>query len=104
MHLNLKLKVITSVYLRGYYFVIRSSKYAGTRFLKRGANFQGDVANEVETEQIVHDSGLSSFNNGHFTSFVQMRGSIPGIFSIILHVGQLNCHSKCFNIHLMIIK
>lgn len=25
----------------------RSSKYAGTRFLKRGANFQGDVANEV---------------------------------------------------------
>ncbi|XP_066248294.1 polyphosphoinositide phosphatase [Euwallacea similis] len=56
----------------------RSSKYAGTRFLKRGSNFQGDVANEVETEQIVHDSGLSSFNNSHFTSFVQMRGSIPG--------------------------
>lgn len=26
----------------------RSSKYAGTRFLKRGANFQGDVANEVQ--------------------------------------------------------
>ncbi|CAG9765575.1 unnamed protein product [Ceutorhynchus assimilis] len=56
----------------------RSSKYAGTRFLKRGANFQGDVANEVETEQIVHDSGVSSFTKSHFTSFVQMRGSIPG--------------------------
>ncbi|XP_050300102.1 polyphosphoinositide phosphatase [Anthonomus grandis grandis] len=56
----------------------RSSKYAGTRFLKRGANFQGDVANEVETEQIVHDSSVSSFSSSHFTSFVQMRGSIPG--------------------------
>ncbi|KAL1509733.1 hypothetical protein ABEB36_004426 [Hypothenemus hampei] len=56
----------------------RSNKYAGTRFLKRGSNFQGDVANEVETEQIVHDFRMSSFNNSHFTSFVQMRGSIPG--------------------------
>uniref|UniRef100_A0AAR5QGL2 SAC domain-containing protein n=1 Tax=Dendroctonus ponderosae TaxID=77166 RepID=A0AAR5QGL2_DENPD len=56
----------------------RSSKYAGTRFLKRGSNFQGDVANEVETEQIVYDSAVSSLNSGHFTSFVQMRGSIPG--------------------------
>ncbi|XP_074039446.1 polyphosphoinositide phosphatase FIG4 isoform X2 [Leptinotarsa decemlineata] len=56
----------------------RSSRYAGTRFLKRGANFQGDVANEVETEQLVHDSGVSSFTQSHVTSFVQMRGSIPG--------------------------
>ncbi|KAF2893513.1 hypothetical protein ILUMI_12659 [Ignelater luminosus] len=59
----------------------RSSKYAGTRFLKRGANFQGDVANEVETEQMVFDSGVSSLSQGHFTSFVQMRGSIPGHWS-----------------------
>ncbi|KAG5869516.1 hypothetical protein JTB14_035113, partial [Gonioctena quinquepunctata] len=56
----------------------RSSRYAGTRFLKRGANFQGDVANEVETEQLVYNSGVSSFTQSHFTSFVQMRGSIPG--------------------------
>lgn len=56
----------------------RSSRYAGTRFLKRGANFQGDVANEVETEQMVHDSSVSDFTQSHFTSFVQMRGSIPG--------------------------
>lgn len=40
----------------------RSCKYAGTRFLKRGANFQGDVANEVETEQMVYDSGVSSLS------------------------------------------
>ncbi|XP_060530474.1 polyphosphoinositide phosphatase isoform X2 [Cylas formicarius] len=56
----------------------RSSKYAGTRFLKRGSNFQGDVANEVETEQMVHDSAMSSLSKSHCTSFVQMRGSIPG--------------------------
>ncbi|KAK0080798.1 hypothetical protein PV326_007984 [Microctonus aethiopoides] len=59
----------------------RSNKYAGTRFLKRGANFDGDVANEVETEQIVHDSAVSSLYNGRFSAFVQMRGSVPGHWS-----------------------
>lgn len=42
---------------------------------------QGDVANEVETEQIVHDSAVSSFHAGRFSSFVQMRGSVPGHWS-----------------------
>ncbi|XP_050673839.1 polyphosphoinositide phosphatase isoform X1 [Leptidea sinapis] len=59
----------------------RSNRYAGTRFLKRGANIHGDVANEVETEQIVHDSMISSFSSGRFSSFVQMRGSIPCFWS-----------------------
>ncbi|KAB7503535.1 Polyphosphoinositide phosphatase [Armadillidium nasatum] len=35
---------------------------------------QGDVANEVETEQIVHDAHISSHINGRFTSFVQVSG------------------------------
>ncbi|XP_032457751.1 polyphosphoinositide phosphatase isoform X3 [Nasonia vitripennis] len=73
-----------SVFGRSMYITIiarRSNKYAGTRFLKRGANFNGDVANEVETEQIVHDSGVSSLNNGHFSSFVQLRGSVPAHWS-----------------------
>lgn len=52
----------------------RSTRFAGTRYLKRGANFMGDVANEVETEQIAID--------GHrLSSFVQMRGSIPSHWS-----------------------
>lgn len=42
---------------------------------------KGDVANEVETEQIVHDSGVSSLSKGRFSSFVQMRGSVPGHWS-----------------------
>lgn len=59
----------------------RSAQYAGTRFLKRGSNFQGNVANEVETEQIVFDSSVSCFRRGRFTSFVQMRGSVPAHWS-----------------------
>lgn len=59
----------------------RSNKYAGTRFLKRGANFNGDVANEVETEQMVIDVGASSANSLRVSSFVQLRGSIPAQWS-----------------------
>lgn len=63
----------------------RSRFFAGARFLKRGVNTNGYVANEVETEQIVTDMLLTGFhkpNGGYFdsdryTSFVQHRGSIP---------------------------
>ncbi|KAI4802362.1 hypothetical protein KUCAC02_020203 [Chaenocephalus aceratus] len=55
----------------------RSSKFAGTRFLKRGANCEGDVANEVETEQIVNDAAVMSFTAGSYSSYVQVRGSVP---------------------------
>uniref|UniRef100_A0A8D0ASJ9 FIG4 phosphoinositide 5-phosphatase n=1 Tax=Sander lucioperca TaxID=283035 RepID=A0A8D0ASJ9_SANLU len=58
-------------------FARRSSKFAGTRFLKRGANCEGDVANEVETEQIVHDASVMSFAAGSYSSYVQVRGSVP---------------------------
>ena len=63
----------------------RSNRFAGTRFLKRGANFSGDVANEVETEQIVMDSSISNLEKSNVTSFVQIRGSVPGeiIFRIL---------------------
>lgn len=40
-------------------------------------NFQGDVANEVETEQIVGDSSISELQRANLSSFVQFRGSIP---------------------------
>lgn len=59
----------------------RSREYAGPRYLKRGANFEGFVANEVETEQILHDSSISSFEHGLFSSYVQMRGSVPAHWS-----------------------
>ncbi|KAH6566464.1 hypothetical protein BASA60_009485 [Batrachochytrium salamandrivorans] len=67
----------------------RSKHYAGARFLKRGVNDQGYVANDVETEQIVHDASTTSFYTPRgrygscpsYTSFLQHRGSIPVYWS-----------------------
>lgn len=80
------------VYGRTIYITIiarRSQYFAGARFLKRGVNVDGRVANEVETEQIVADINTSSFhdprtglfNNPRYTSYVQHRGSIPLFWS-----------------------
>ncbi|KAF2667097.1 hypothetical protein BT63DRAFT_458061 [Microthyrium microscopicum] len=63
----------------------RSRYFAGARYLKRGANDQGYVANDVETEQIVsdvvttsfHGPGPVLFSSPNYTSYVQHRGSIP---------------------------
>ncbi|XP_061402641.1 phosphatidylinositol-3-phosphatase SAC1 [Musca vetustissima] len=48
----------------------RSIHKAGTRFYSRGINEHGQVANYVETEQIVE-------YNGQIIAFVQTRGSMP---------------------------
>ncbi|PWY87067.1 polyphosphoinositide phosphatase Fig4 [Aspergillus sclerotioniger CBS 115572] len=77
-----------SVYGRLVYITIiarRSRFFAGARFLKRGANDLGYVANDVETEQIVaemtatsfHSPGPNLYANPLYTSYVQHRGSIP---------------------------
>ncbi|KAI9780235.1 MAG: phosphatidylinositol-3,5-bisphosphate 5-phosphatase [Geoglossum umbratile] len=77
-----------SVYGRTIYITIiarRSRFFAGARFLKRGANDLGYVANDVETEQIVSEMLTTSFHapgpklyaNPNYTSYVQHRGSIP---------------------------
>ncbi|CAM9094825.1 unnamed protein product [Laminaria digitata] len=52
----------------------RSRHFAGTRYLKRGVSDTGNVANDVEVEQIAHAEAIKE---GVFSSFVQMRGSIP---------------------------
>jgi hypothetical protein len=52
----------------------RSRHYAGTRYLKRGLSVHGKVANDCEVEQVIqYDGG----NDWKFSSYVQMRGSIP---------------------------
>lgn len=55
----------------------RSRLYAGTRYLKRGLNDHGHCANEVETEQILHCRSGGHRREGHYTSIVQLRASIP---------------------------
>eukprot|EP00897_Mesotaenium_endlicherianum_P007069 jgi/Mesen1/6390/ME000329S05561 len=62
----------------------RSRHFAGTRYLKRGVNDKGRVANDVETEQIVLDEDANAGGGGalgQMTSVVQMRGSIPLFWS-----------------------
>ncbi|CAN6178957.1 unnamed protein product [Urochloa humidicola] len=56
----------------------RSRHYAGTRYLKRGVNDEGRVANDVETEQIVYEDTLGP---RQISSVVQNRGSIPLFWS-----------------------
>lgn len=71
----------------------RSRHFAGARYLTRGVNDEGKVANEVETEQIVSEALTTPFywpargdgsGDGRerraspkYTSYVQYRGSIP---------------------------
>ena len=55
----------------------RSRHFAGTRYLKRGLNERGKVANFVETEQIVYSTSLALANRPSMSSYVQIRGSIP---------------------------
>eukprot|EP00760_Papus_ankaliazontas_P037162 PhM_4_TR8436/c0_g2_i1/m.4152 len=68
----------------------RSRFYAGTRFMKRGMNDAGHVANHVEVEQIAYDASSLAVGRcyGNFTSYVQIRGSVPAYWS------QLMDHKK----------
>ncbi|KAL4625231.1 hypothetical protein ACB092_05G010200 [Castanea dentata] len=58
----------------------RSRLYAGTRYLKRGVNKRGRVANDVEIEQIVSEDATEG-HTMQITSVVQYRGSVPLIWS-----------------------
>ncbi|KAL5230826.1 hypothetical protein ABZP36_029602 [Zizania latifolia] len=58
----------------------RSRHFAGTRYLKRGVNDYGKVANDVETEQTVFEEEAGSWK-GRMSAVVQMRGSIPLFWS-----------------------
>ncbi|KAJ4959466.1 hypothetical protein NE237_026577 [Protea cynaroides] len=58
----------------------RSRHFAGTRYLKRGVNEKGRVANDVETEQIVFEDVPEGCPT-QISSVVQNRGSIPLFWS-----------------------
>jgi hypothetical protein len=66
----------------------RCIHFAGTRYLRRGMNETGQVANEIETEQLLVREDLTTTSNENFsvdsarrhaqvTAYVQFRGSIP---------------------------
>ncbi|WJX76697.1 Phosphoinositide phosphatase sac8 [Trifolium repens] len=55
----------------------RCTRRLGTRMWRRGANFEGDTANFIETEQLLE---LEEFK----FSFLQVRGSIPILWEQIV--------------------
>ena len=57
----------------------RSVTRPGLRYLRRGVDEEGSVANLVETEQILSDPSWTP--SSRVFSFVQIRGSIPLFFS-----------------------
>uniref|UniRef100_A0AAR2IXE1 Synaptojanin-1 n=1 Tax=Pygocentrus nattereri TaxID=42514 RepID=A0AAR2IXE1_PYGNA len=84
-----------------------SSERAGTRFNVRGTNDDGQVANFVETEQVI-------FLDDKVSSFIQIRGSIPlfweqpgiqnSVQGILLHLNQTRhsgTHRKDVKPHLV---
>ncbi|XP_052728902.1 phosphoinositide phosphatase SAC8 [Vigna angularis] len=58
-------------------FSRRCTRRLGTRMWRRGANFEGDTANFIETEQLLE---TEEFN----FSFLQVRGSIPILWEQIV--------------------
>ncbi|KAF9880797.1 Syja N domain-containing protein [Colletotrichum karsti] len=57
----------------------RSTQRAGLRYLRRGIDEQGHVANAVETEQILSSPKWDKSSKVY--SFLQIRGSIPVFFT-----------------------
>ncbi|KAI4353373.1 hypothetical protein L6164_002331 [Bauhinia variegata] len=55
----------------------RCNRRLGTRMWRRGANLEGDVANFIETEQLLEVEGFRS-------SLLQVRGSIPLLWEQIV--------------------
>ncbi|GAU35121.1 hypothetical protein TSUD_162260 [Trifolium subterraneum] len=74
----------------------RCTRRLGTRMWRRGANFEGDTANFIETEQLLE---LEEFK----FSFLQVRGSIPILWEQIVdlsykpHLRVIN-HEQTSNI------
>lgn len=82
----------------------RSRHRAGQRYIKRGIDSSGDVANFVETEQAL------LWPDGSVASFLQLRGSIPIFWSqpdtwklrpAITPKGTLATHAKAVKTHLV---
>jgi SacI homology domain len=64
----------------------RSVKRAGLRYLRRGVDEEGNVANSVETEQILPPVDWDTNPDAKIYSFVQYRGSIPLFFSLSQYI------------------
>ena len=85
----------------------KDDRRSGMRFLFRGADLNGNVANFVETEEILiyrEQNGIA-----HILSFLQIRGSIPIIFTqepnfqfnpLIRPKDDINTNAEVFKLHI----
>ena len=85
----------------------KDDRRSGMRFLLRGADLNGNVANFVETEEILiyrEQNGIA-----HILSFLQIRGSIPIIFTqepnfqlnpLIRPKDDVNTNAEVFKLHM----
>ena len=85
----------------------KDDRRSGMRFLLRGADLNGNVANFVETEEILiyrEQNGIA-----HILSFLQIRGSIPIIFTqepnfqfnpLIRPKDDININAEVFKLHI----
>jgi len=85
----------------------KDDRRSGMRFLLRGADLNGNVANFVETEEILiyrEQNGIA-----HILSFLQIRGSIPIIFTqepnfqfnpLIRPKDDINTNAEVFKLHI----
>ena len=92
----------------------RSIDRAGLRYLRRGVDGDGHVANSVETEQILSPPSWDPSEDGSekLYSFVQYRGSMPLFFSqspyslkpiAMLH-GSPEANAAAFRLHFQYLK
>lgn len=73
-------QTLCKIYGLKFYITIiarRNKNFAGTRYLKRGISDEGNVGNEVETEQILEEISTTSSINPQITSYIHIRGSVP---------------------------
>ena len=88
----------------------KETKRSGCRFIVRGADLNGNVANFAETEQLIIIPNMKKTNSDDFSvlSYLQIRGSMPFIWAQLPNL-QLNppinvsndfsANSQAFNRH-----
>ena len=89
----------------------RSVKRAGLRYLRRGVDEEGNVANSVETEQILSPIDWDTNPESKIYSFVQCRGSIPLFFSqspyslkpVPVFYGSEDTNASAFRLHFQLL-
>lgn len=87
----------------------KDTRRSGCRFIVRGADSNGYVANFAETEEFIVINSKENSNEYTVLSYLQIRGSIPVVWSqlptlqlnpLIVPCNDYSMHSNAFNRHI----